>query len=446
MTRWDETQSAEGVFRSIVAGGLPLFLSMIAASVGSAIVVAILGDYDTAALAAFNLTGSVYTPASVALSGCLRAAVPFIAPYRENPRVAVPIIRDSYWFGVVIGTMGAFPVTLVPLVGSLFGASPEILNELGSLPLLMALNLLVITVGGARTSVLIAYGKNRQVLWVAVTSTASAMLLTPLLVSGAGFLPGLGISGAGVALVVSSTASAVQANIHLRNVPVLSGASLWPGRPRPHKIKELARVGVPSSATLLVKAFALGLASLGVARIGASAGAVHAVLSSINGFLMVASLATAQAAVPILARAAAAGDLALCRRIARTSLLVGVSVAGAGACVLLAAKPWIIGVFTPDPAVRGEVGSLLGLMILSALPEGAKAASGRSLLALKEARVSLVNFAVGYSLLALSIFPVRDHFGLAGIWWSIAAVNVYLAIKQTIDFRRTSRVKIQAPA
>ncbi|WP_433356076.1 hypothetical protein ACQP25_18870 [Microtetraspora malaysiensis] len=54
-----------------------------------------------------------------------------------------------------------------------------------------------------------------------------------------------------------------------------------------------------------------------------------------------------------------------------------------------------------------------------------------------------MNFAVGYALLVLSIFPVRDRFGLAGIWWVIAAVNVSLAIKQTIDFRRISRLKIQ---
>ena len=282
--------------RVILSATIPLFLSMSAGIIAQLAGTALLGRQATAALAAFALVSAVLNPVTAAVAAGLRGMAPFVAPHRESPVEALPILRDARWLAISLGTVGAGVVLCVPLIARASGVPGEVTDEFGVLPLLLALNVLLFSAGGGANAVLIALGRSRQVLWSSLSSTAVEVVLLVVLV------PRVGIHGTGVALVVSTVVAVAVSNTCLLRVPGLAGQSLWPGRPRPREILRMARVGIPMSATVLIKFTVLGSLTYAAARTGAQGAAAHAILRSLGEFLGLAAFAVSQASASEIAR------------------------------------------------------------------------------------------------------------------------------------------------
>lgn len=424
------------LYRVMLGAAVPIFLSMVTGMVGALVGTAVLGRHATATLAAFALAAAVLTPASAAVAGALRGLMPFVAPHRDDPAAAVPILRDARWLSLSVGTAGAAAVACTPLIARVSGAPPEVLAEFGALPLLLALYVLITASNGGANAVLIALGRSRQVLWSSLAATATDVVLTVALV------PVAGLTGAGIAFVASGVVGVSVANLCLRRVPGLSGLGLWPGRPRPREILALARVGIPLSGTILVKFAVLGVVTYAAARTGAQGAAAHAILTTLTGFLMLASLAVAHASVPHVARAATPGEV---RRVTRTALLLAVAGASAGGLALALAAGPLTGLFTQDAAVRGLVATLIPLMLASAMADAGQAVLGFGLTGLKKASASLIYFALGYGTLAAAAVPVVSAWGLAGLWTALIVTNGLLVVLQGSGFlRHSARVRVPA--
>lgn len=415
--------------RAILSAAVPLYLSMVATMTGALVVVATLGRHATTTLAAFALVGAVSNPASAAVAGAMRGLMPFLAPVRDDPDAALPILRNGRWLAISVGTAGALAVACVPVVAQHGGVPGDVVAALGIYPFLSALSVMVVALAGGANSALVALGRNRQVLWSGLASTAVIVALTSALV------PWLGLAGAGIAQTLSACAGSVVSNTCLRRVPMLKGRSLRLGRPRPKEILTLARVGVPLAGTVLIKFTVLGVVAFAAARLGSGDGAVHTILTSLIGFLMVASIAVAQASVPTVARAA---DTREARRAAGAALLLAVAGASAGAAVLVLSADGMIMLFSDDTSVRSRVLTLLPLMLLSAMADACQAVMGFGLTALKRSSASLVNFAILYGLLALAVFPVAAVAGLTGLWVAVIAANLLLVAVQGSGFLRYS--------
>ncbi|WP_063765415.1 hypothetical protein [Nonomuraea candida] len=80
---------------ALLRAAVPLYLAMTAGMLGSLVVTSVLGNHDTVTLAAFAVVTAVLTPASAAVQGALRGLGPFVAPHRDEPAAAVPIVRDA---------------------------------------------------------------------------------------------------------------------------------------------------------------------------------------------------------------------------------------------------------------------------------------------------------------------------------------------------------------
>ncbi|MEV5387967.1 MATE family efflux transporter [Streptomyces sp. NPDC052721] len=203
--------AARELVRRTATAALPLYLTMIASSAGGLVDTAVLGRHATASLAAFALTMAVYTPVTATVAGAMRGVMPFVAAHDDDPDGLLPVVRDGMWLGIVTGLLGAAIVCAVPLIGLVFGVPQATLSALGEFPLLLAASALVAAVGNSATSTLVGLGRSRLVMRAGMTGTAAAVLLSVTLVNGVGPLPGLGLPGAGVAMLVSSLISAVVA-------------------------------------------------------------------------------------------------------------------------------------------------------------------------------------------------------------------------------------------
>ncbi|MFC4119159.1 MATE family efflux transporter [Nonomuraea zeae] len=417
----------------LLRAAVPLFLSMVMGMAGTVVVTSVLGKHDTVTLAAFAVVTAVLNPAGAAVQGALRGLGPFVAPYREDPAGAVPIVRDARWLSLATGVAGALAVLCVPALASRTGVPGEVVREMGLLPVLLAVYLLVFASTGGASTILVALGRSGDVLW---SNLAFGVVLSGLTAT---LVPAYGLTGVGVAWAVAGTVAAVVASLCLRRA---LGRPIGQARPRMSEIVGLAKVSIPLAGTVLIKFGVLGVVTFAASTTGTRDTAAHAVLTTLTGVMMMASLSVAQASVPEVARAR---DVAGARRANRTAALLAVAGTLVGAGLLLGLGERVLVLFSDDSAVRERVLALLPLMLLSSALDAAQAVQGIGLTALKRSAASLVYFAAGYGLLVLAAVPVARTWGITGLWVAMALANGLLVVLQGTGFHRHS-AKVGSPA
>ncbi|MBF8191336.1 MATE family efflux transporter [Nonomuraea sp. K274] len=418
---------------ALLRAAVPLFFAMVMGMIGSMVVTSVLGQHDTVTLAAFAVMTAVLNPASAAVQGALRGLGPFVAPHQDDPAAAVAVVRDARWLSLSVGTIGALAVLCVPLLAVVTGVPGEVVRELGLLPHLLAVYLLVFASTGGASTILIALGRSRNVFWPTLTFGGVLSVLTITLV------PRLGLTGVGLAWVVGGAAAAVVASLNLRRA---LGGPIGQSRPRVREILNLAKVSVPLAGTVLIKFGVLGVVTFAASTTSIRDTAAHAVLTTLTGVMMMASLSIAQVSVPEIARAR---DVSGARRANRTAALLAVIASAVAAGVLFVFGEQVLAVFTDDAAVRERVLGLLPLMMLASMGDAAQAVQGTGLTALKRSGVSLVYFAIAYGLLVVAAVPVARIWGLTGLWAAVAAANwLLLALQGTGFHRHSAKVPVTA--
>ncbi|MFI6477474.1 polysaccharide biosynthesis C-terminal domain-containing protein [Nonomuraea sp. NPDC050663] len=404
----------------LLRAALPLLLSIGTGIVAQLFCTLLLGHESPAQLAAFALAGAVLHPVNAAVSGALRGLSPFVAPFREDPATALPYLRDARWLAIALGTAGAAILLCTPWIVS--GAAPEVRAELGPLPVLLAANVLLSSVGGGANGALIAFGRRRQVLWSSLAATAAEVLVLLLLV------PRLGVTGAGLALLTSTAVALTVSRTLLHRV---LGLSFHPGRPRPREIWRMARVGLPLSATLIVKFAAMAVVAYAAARLGARAAASHSVLLTLDLLLGLLAFATGLASTPEVARAATPSHA---RRVGGSALAVAAAgvLACGGAALLLPVGRW----FSADPVVVELVESTVPLLVAYSLVTGCGMVLTASFAGLRRTGWSLGAALACYGLLVPAVLAAGD---LAGMWAVLVGCEVVgLVVKLAGWWRVTS--------
>ncbi|SCF29022.1 multidrug resistance protein, MATE family [Micromonospora echinospora] len=422
----------------IVAVAAPLYLSMIAASVGSMVVTAALGRFDTAALAAFALASAVHVPTTAAVTGAVRGVLPFVSSAAHDRDGVLCVVRDGTWLAVAVGVPGAVAVSGVPLLARVGGVPAETVAELGVLPLLLAGSVLLGSVGAMASSSLVGLGRTRTVMRAGLVAATCAAGLSSLLVNGFGPVPALGLAGAGTAVLVANLAACAMNLSGLRSTLGNPLAGLVTVRPDPRRVRELATVGIPMAGTVLVKFGVLGLLAFAAARISPPATAAHGIATSLVGLIFTAAVAVGQAGVPLVSSRATAGDLPGARRGVRAGLVVTTATVGASGALLVILRPVFLPLFTDDPVVRSLTTVLVPVVALAVLGDGLQAVLGFGLTGLRRTAPSFVVFSVAYGILALVALPVASATGIVGLWIALVVTNALVALGQGTAFLRVS--------
>jgi Na+-driven multidrug efflux pump len=430
--------SDRSAFMTIAKAAAPLYVTMLAASAGSLVDTALLGRHATVSLAAFAVTVAVFSPATATVAGALRGVMPFVAPHRDAPGTLLPLVRSGMWLAFAVGGVCAAAVAAVPLLGGLFGVQPGVLSHLGAFPWMLAGSVLLIAVGQSATSVLVALGHSAQVMRSGLMGTAVSVTLSVLLVGGPGPLPGYGLTGAGLAMLASSLVGTSLNQYALRRRTVLAGRRIRPGRPDPHEILRLARVGIPLGGTVLVKFSVLGVLTFAAARISPGSAAVHSVSESLVNVVFTAAVAVGQATVPLIAEFAEARDTVRIRRSVWAGIRVALCAVTVLGAVLVMLRGPLVGLFTRTPELEDQVIRLLPLILAVVVTDALQAVAGFGLVGLKRAGPSLVSTVVWFGILAALSVPVADSAGLPGLWSALACANLLQAVTKLVSFMRHS--------
>ncbi|APU14976.1 MULTISPECIES: MATE family efflux transporter [Actinoalloteichus] len=427
----------EGDARRIVGAALPLSLSLIVTAMAALVNTAVLGRHDTAALAAFTIAMAVYLPATAAVSGATRGVMPFVAASGTDQSGLRTVIRDGLVSALLVGLLGAVATAAVGLVAQAGGVSAATIARLGALPMILAAAVLVTAVGSSASAALVGLGRPRPVLHGGLVGALLTVTLSPALVFGLAGMPSLGAAGAGTAVLIAVTGNALVTMVGLRRVVTATGSRATRGGTTVRGVTALLRVGIPLSATVLIKFASLGVLAFAAARIGTAASAAHGIAVSLVNLTFTTAVAVGQAMVPLIARDVASGG-ARSRPIAWAGVRIGVLALSVVALTLAACRDLLIPLFSADAVVTATVSGLLPWILLVVVADGMQAMLGFALIGLRRTVPSMIVLAAGHGLLVLLCLPIAASAGLAGLWAALLVTNLLLGVGQVVAFRRVT--------
>jgi len=178
------------------------------------------------------------------------------------------------------------------------------------------------------------------------------LVLCPTLVFGWGPIPGLGVPGAAVSLLVANGAAAVVLAAHLlrRDAAVPLNRSRW--RLHAALLRDILRVGVPASMSPVVSNASIAVATAFVGSFGTAALAGYGVAARLEYILVPIAFGFGTALTAMVATNMGAGNPARALRVGWLGAAIVAAITGTiGLTTAIAPALWM-NLFTQDAAVR----------------------------------------------------------------------------------------------
>ena len=332
---------------------------------------------------------------------------------------------------IIAGTTLAFGLLLsisVALIGGLFSrqlmmalATPaDILDEASAYARIMLLTMPLGFVFLLMTSMIRGVGDALTPLLALALSTATGLILTPLLIRGASGLPAAGItSPAWASAIANATTLIVLAAYLLRKRHALApdAALLRHLRLNGAVLGKVLGIGLPSAIGMVVMAIA-ELVLLGLVNgYGSEATAAYGAVNQVMGYTQFTAMSISIAVSILGAQAVGGGDRTRLDSIVRTGLTFNVVLTGGLVALIYLAPRAVLSIFITDGAVLDLAKGLLYIALWSSVPFGlATVFSG----AMRAAGVAFTPMLLSiFAIVAIELpaaVILSRTVGLAGVW------------------------------
>lgn len=407
--------------REIARLALPAFAALISEPLFLLADAAIVGHLGTAQLAALGIAGTVVQTVIGLFVFLAYGTTATVARQlgAGNRRAALTVGIDGLWLAAALGALAsAGTVAATPLVVAAFGASPDVSGFAVTYLRIAALGIPALLLMFAATGVLRGMQDTRTPLAVAVIANLANIGLNVLLVYGLD----QGIAGSALGTLIAQTlAAAVIVTV------VARAARRQRAAIRPHRYGVAAawRAGVPLIVRTVTLRATLVLATYVAASISTVAVAAHQVAFTVWTFLAFALDAIAIAGQAITGRLLGAGDAAATRAATRRMMGWGLIAGCVFALVLLATRPLVVPLFTPDAGVQHLLSAVLVVVALHQPVAGLVFVLDGVLIGAGDGRylawAGVVNL-LAFTPLALTVLWAGA--GLVWLWWAFAAFMV----------------------
>ncbi|WP_432560253.1 MATE family efflux transporter [Granulicoccus sp. GXG6511] len=341
--------------REVLALAIPAFATLVSEPLLLMADSAIIGHLGTTQLAGLGIAGNII--------GVLAGLCIFLA-YGTTATVARrlgagdrPGALTGGIDGIILGALIGLGITVLlqvlhgPVIG-LYGPTPEVAAQAAMYLRIASLGFPFLLVMLASTGVLRGLQDTKTPLKVAIALNLANIALNFLLVYGVG----LGIAGAALGTVVAQAGAAgILVTVVARGAR-REGAAV---RFSPGGILAAARSGVWLILRTAALQASITATTVVATHLGPTGLAAHQVVNSLWLFLAFALDAIAIAAQAIVGRYLGAGDARTVRELVGMMVRWGVWFGAILCAIFLVARVWIPWVFTPDPAVRDLVATVL---------------------------------------------------------------------------------------
>lgn len=404
--------------REIARLAIPAFAALISEPLFLLADAAIVGHLGTAQLAALGIAGTIVQTALGLFIFLAYGTTSTVARTlgAGNRRAALTAGIDGLWLALLIGVLvGVLTLAAAPVLVDGFHPTPGVDGFALTYLRIAVLGVPALLLMYAATGVLRGLQDTRTPLVVAVTANLANIALNLLFVYGLG----LGIAGSALGtLLAQGLAGGVLTAVVVRAARQYDAALVL------HRsgVRAAWRVGVPLIVRTLTLRAALLLTTYVAAGISTVAIAAHQVAFTVWTFLAFALDAIAIAGQAITGRLLGASDAAGTRAATRRMLGWGVVVGVALGLLLVATRPLVVPLFSPDAEVQRQLSAVLLIAAVQQPVAGVVfvldgvligAGDGRYL-----AAAGVLNLLV-FAPLALAVSWLGG--GLTALWWAFGA-------------------------
>ncbi len=420
--------------RATLSLGWPLVLTNVAQSALMTSDVILMGWLGSGALAAGALGTNLYFAFLIFGIGLVNATSPLIAEElgrkRHSVREIRRTVRQGFWTAITV----AIPIWIISWNGEFLllamGQEPALAKDAGDFMRALQWSLLPFLLYLVLRSFLAALERPGWPLIIGVLAVPVNLGAAYCFMFGKFGMPNLGLIGAGVGTVISSTfmflalALVVSLDRKLRRYFLFGRfwRSDWP------RYKTLWKIGVPIGLTVAFEVTIFNAAALLMGRIGSNELAAHAIALQIASFCFMVPFGLSQAATVRVGLAYGAQDAPGVTRAGWTAFALAVSFMVVTASLMLFAPHLLLSAFLDlsDPKNLPVIGFAVSFLVMAAifqLADAAQAVGAGMLRGLQDTRVPMLYAAFGYWGIGLPLGIILA-FGTSlrgiGIWIGLA--------------------------
>ncbi len=345
-------------------------------------------------------------------------------------------LAASSWLALGVGV--AVASGAAPLL-KLLNAPADVMPLATPYLRLLALVLAVDAFNVSMAAVMRAHMHARDTLFTMLVIHGLHLVLCLLLMGGAGPLPALGLAGFAIA---GALGRLVGVGCHLTlwrwRLQLVPRATDW-WHLNWQQLRPVLRIGLPGAAENVAYRLAFLVTVSVVAGIGAQALAVHSYVIQLSYFMLVFSLAIGLACEILIGHMVGARQLHEADQMVRKSLRLGMAVSFSVALAAALAAPWLMRLFTDDPALIAQAGVLLWIGVLLETGRAFNLVVINSLRATGDARFPVAAGAVSLVVVMAGGGWLLGHvlgLGLVGVWIAYAADEWMRGLTMYIRWRR----------
>ncbi|MFA6310390.1 MAG: MATE family efflux transporter [Sterolibacterium sp.] len=429
----------------------PVLIAQLAVMANGVIDTVMAGRLSPVDLAAVGIGASIYFTVFVTAMGVLIALTPNVAHlYGAGDQALIgEEVRQSAWLALLLGVVVILLMRYPEPFLALSRLTPEV--ELKVRAYLDALswsvipNLLFRVFYGFANGI----GRPRPIMMFNLLGVALKVPLNLVFMYGGLGMPALGGPGCAVATAVIGALSCLIAwswcayNVEYRAYRIFVDFD----GPKPAKMWELLRLGMPIGVTFFVDVTAFTFMALFIARLGPATSGAHQIASNLAAVAFMLPLSLGNAASVLAGQALGAGDARRARHAGGAGIAMGLGF-GVLTCLLLRlGADSIAGLYTNNAEVRAAAALLIGYVAVYHVFDALQTAAVSVLRGYKKTAVPMVIYAValwGVGLAGGYLLGLTDHFGAArgapGFWLAALASLALAGGLVTAYFVRVSRV------
>ncbi|MBQ8542331.1 MAG: MATE family efflux transporter [Bacteroidaceae bacterium] len=436
-------------YSTIIRLGTPIVLGQLGNVILGFIDTIMVGQYSGAALSAAGFVNNIFNLGIFAMLGFSYGATPIIGAFygrNENDNVGHSF-RDSIWANILFGTIIIMaysllyinlehlnqPKELLPLM------RPYFITLLASLPFVILFNSFkqfTDTVAATKTA-----------MWVIIVGNITNILLNYILIFGKCGFPEMGLTGAGIATLLSRVLMAVLYVILIAGqkkfINYKNGFKTQ--RSKRKDVTRLFKVGTPLAVQMGMETASFSLASLLMGWLGAVELAAFQVMCTTGSLCFLVYYGIAAAACIRISHYRGRGEWNKVNDIANASLHIILFTAAILSTIIIIFKCQLAAVFTSDVAIQEMFIALLIPLLAYQISDGIQINYANALRGIEITKPMSIYALISYILLALPvsyIFGFTLELGSIGVAYGLPVGLTSAAILYFTRFHKEIKNKI----
>ena len=284
----------------------------------------------------------------------------------------------------------------------------------------------------------------KPVMFSLISANLIDALANWVLIFGNWGFPAMGVAGAGWSTCVSRCYMAIVLAAYIlrreRSSPTGLFAVSW--RPDFERILNIATLGLPAAAQIVMEVGVFASATTLMGRLDARYLAAHHIALNAASFTYMVPYGISSAAAVRVGQAVGRGDAGGARKAGWTAIALGVSFMAVGAVAFLLLPCWIARAFTADSSVIAASVSMLAVAAAFQLFDGTQSVATGALRGLGDTKTPAICHTIGYWVLGLPLgywLCFGAGFGATGLWMGLCAALVAIGVILGTVWHRQSR-------